>query len=280
MIPQVQGKLSTVLENLVRAVSAHCGVILLSGDIQKSQIFRQTLADPLHVTLLSAPYDTPWIRDRFAFAVRSGTGVRWYVPVLHAMRRPHDDKLVSLICAKPIRKFPISGLAMGNMIVGAHGLVFATRDIFKDTADPLRYSRRLGIKKWIFFDPFPQEQTAHADLYVRVLSPKLIAIAWNLSSRNDRYSMRELGREIRRHDRKITVLQIPIRSHGKHYASLLNWVQLGSHLIIPRYPITPQKDIDTVRALLLKHGFSSEYIDSPTLEEGGSLHCLSASVFV
>jgi hypothetical protein len=78
----------------------------------------------------------------------------------------------------------------------------------------------------------------------------------------------------------IEILRLPLRSDGSLYASPLNWVHIGRTVLVPRYPLTTTADIDTIRRSLGRHGFRAQFVDSPTLEFGGSLHCLTASIYV
>ncbi len=265
-------------------ISAYCGVILLSGSRLLSEAFVAKQKYPEHFQIITAVFDSPWLRDRSPFAVATDRGVDWFVPACPEMDRPHDDTLFAQILAKPSQPFPIKPLAQGNIVVADRGWVFATSDIVLESGlgcNALnQHNRVLGISQWFVFEGFSQEKTGHADVHIRVLSSRLIAVAWNLSSAEDRSKIKKLIQMIRVYDRKMTILKIPIRSKGSHYASLLNWIQLGDVLLLPRYTLTPQKDIDITTKLLGDHGYYVQFIHSPTLEEGGSLHCLSASVFV
>lgn len=87
-------------------------------------------------------------------------------------------------------------------------------------------------------------------------------------------------KQIKQYHAGITTVKIPIRSKGDRYASLINWIQLGRKLLVPRYPMTEAADIKQTTKLLSQHGFSVTYIYSPTLDYNGSLHCLTASVYI
>jgi len=280
MIPHFRSDNTALLETMITAVMPYCGVIVLSNDPCFSQTFLSTLPLQEHFTLIQTKYDTPWIRDRSPLAVARGNEVYWYIPSIPNMKRPFDDKLFFRISKQKRGKFPIRGLSLGNLIVGDKGVTFSTSEILEHTHRPQRHQKRLGIRRWIIFDRFTHESTGHADLYIRVLSPSLIAVAWNLSSKEDRNKMQKLIYKIKRLHKQITVLKIPIRSKKEQYASLLNWIQLDTHIILPSYTLTRKTDKKKTKALLSKHGFTSRFIHSPTLKEGGSLHCLSASIFV
>jgi len=280
VIPHFNSDNTALFEKMIEAVIPYCGVIVLSNDQTFSRQYLSTVSPQEHYTLIQTRYDTPWIRDRSPIALKKHSNIHWVVPTVSKMKRPFDDKLFFRISTKKTSLSPIRGLAHGNLIVASKGIAFSTSEIYDHTHRPQRYRKTLGIRKWIIFEKFTQESTGHADLYVRVLSPTLIAVAWNLSSAEDRAKIQKLISQIKRFCKQTKILKIPIRSKKEQYASLLNWIQLGTHLIIPVYTLTHPKDKIYTASILDKHGFSTQFIESPTLKEGGSLHCLSASVFV
>ena len=91
-------------------------------------------------------------------------------------------------------------------------------------------------------------------------------MAWSETLAEDRDVAMDLEARVTGALPGIEILRLPMRSEGRHYASPLNWVQIGRTLLVPRYALTPPDD--------------SELIDSPTEEFGGSLHCLTASIHV
>ena len=78
---------------------------------------------------------------------------------------------------------------------------------------------------------------------------------------------------------RVKFLRLPLRRAGTHYASLVNWVQIGQQLIAPRYPVTPRTDIEQASAALGGEGFAVQFLATPTLHWGGAIHCLTASIF-
>jgi hypothetical protein len=69
-------------------------------------------------------------------------------------------------------------------------------------------------------------------------------------------------------------------SESSRYASPLNWIQLGTELLVPHYTLTQQEDIEQTSVLLTKEGFNPTFIKSPTLDTGGSLHYLTTSIYL
>jgi N-dimethylarginine dimethylaminohydrolase len=146
--------------------------------------------------------------------------------------------------------------------------------------DMKRRARQLGINRWIVFTAFTEEPTRHADLHVRFLSKNLAAVAWSLTSEKDRQLADELINQLKQTLPGIRIIRVPMRSEGSRYASPLNWIQLGTELLVPRYELTQEDDIAQTTALLSNEGFNPTYIESPTLDTGGSLHCLTASIYL
>ena len=284
MVPHYRGDLTSLLEEIATRVSRHAGVILLSGDTRFSKAFVAGQAHPRHFHIVGAPFDTPWIRDRSPVAIRDRDGVRWCIPRSNIAGRPHDDRLFHAICTARHPVIPIEHLPHGNLVAGPGGVMLVTRDAL--AANRIRLTDLeacgplLGVRRWLVFSGFANETTGHADVHVRFLSPRLAAVAWNLSVKADRARAQRLIDQIGDCLPKVKVLQIPIRSRGMRYASLVNWIQLGRRLVLPRYDLTPAEDIETTNRMLREHGFHCEWIYSPTLALGGSLHCLTASVFV
>lgn len=283
MVPHYRCDITGLLENIARCVAKSCGVILLSQQPSFSQAFIQTQKHPQHFTMITANLDTPWIRDRSPIAIKSVTGISWCNPTVEDMGRPLDDDLFQRISQKPLISSPLNYLAQGNLVAASDGLAFSTSAMLTknqiNRAQLESIKADLGIHHWLIFSGFRKEITGHADVHIRVLKPNLIAVAWNLSVKADRQSMQRLIDKIQKLRPQIQIIKIPIRSYGKSYASLVNWIQIGKRLLIPHFDLTPQQDMIETTEILTQQGFSCETIYSPTLPMAGSLHCLTASIF-
>lgn len=284
MVPHYRCELTPLLENIASSVSKTCGVILLSSDKSFSEGFIETQKNSPHFSLITAALDTPWIRDRSPVAIKTPSGIRWCNPGIDDMDRPNDDHLFNLISTKHLQASPLPILPQGNLVAGSRGLMLSTSEILKQNniklSELASYKGSLGIRDWLIFSGFRNEMTGHADVHVRVLSSHLIAVAWNLSVKADKVAMQKLIKKIQCYDESIKIIKIPIRSKGNKYGSLVNWIQIGKKLLIPRFDLTPKEDIKNTTHLLNEHGFKVEYIYSPTLVSGGSLHCLTASIYI
>ncbi|MGI1678113.1 MAG: agmatine deiminase family protein [Cellvibrionaceae bacterium] len=284
MVPHYHCDLTPLLEDIASNASHSIGVILLTSDKSFTESFVATQKFLDRFSIVTAPLDSPWIRDRSPIAIRQGKIIRWCIPRWDYVDRPNDTILFERICASAHPITPIDYMPQGNLVVAKNGLVFTTEDILKKNSltkkKLLEHNSLLGIKQWIIFKGFKQEPTGHADIHVRVLKPKLFAVAWNLSSKQDRQRTETLITMISTIEPKAEVIKIPIRSKGKHYASLVNWIQIGRQLLIPRFNLTRAEDITQTRNLLAAHGFKSNFIYSPTLDVQGSLHCLTGSIFI
>lgn len=274
-----------LLEHIATAAAEHVGVILLSPDPEATRKFIATQPDPARFSHLIAASDTAWIHDRAPVAVRRADGrITWHLPRWPGDERRADAALFESISVHPMEP-TLLHLARGNLIAGPGGLALSTRQLLAENAQPsatpLREgARQLGIRRWIVFTPFTHELTHHADVHVRFLSETLAAVAWNRSLARDRTLAEDLERQLRDAVPGLRVLRIPIRSQTSRYASLLNWIQLGTALLIPHFELTPEEDLLETRELLEALGFKLQFIESPTLESGGSLHCLTAPVYL
>ncbi len=161
------------------------------------------------------------------------------------MDRPNDDQLFSLICADKHPFSPIEFLAQGNMVTGSNGLIIVTDDVLTQnnlaTKDLDNFKVVFGVHHWLVFSGFKNEITGHADIHIRVLGDNLFAVAWNLSSSDDRDTSMQLIKKLKLYKPDAKILKIPIRSINEQYASLLNWIQIDRRLLIPKYDITKKK---------------------------------------
>jgi Porphyromonas-type peptidyl-arginine deiminase len=283
MVPHYDATLVGLLEDLAVAASQWIGVILLSGNPALSQAFVARQARPQRFSIVAAPYDTPWIRDRAPIAVREAGGVGWILPRMIEADRPLDDRLFATISAKPLRPAPLA-IAQGNLVAGPEGIGLSTSRVVRENRigvsalDAL--APGLGIRHWIVFEPFPDEPTGHADVHVRFLGVHLMAVAWHPVDPILQQCAMAIEDSVRAIRPRMRSLRIPLAREGKRYASLVNWIQIGRNLLLPTYELTTAEAVAEATRLLADEGFHVHTLASPTLDLGGSLHCLTASVFV
>lgn len=283
LVPHGDNTLRSLLEAIAEAASYHVGVILLSGQREMSETFVAAQAEPERFHIITAPYDTPWLRDRSPIAVAQDQAIHWVLPSVSIPERPLDEQLFTRIVRMPLEAIDVE-LAQGNLIAGprGHAVVMSTpaqnRAVLEYQLSGL--TELLGVRRWIIAPAFAGEMTGHADLYVRFLAPTLAAIAWSEDHAQDRECCTELEARLRVALPNLRILRLPIRSDGEHYASPLNWLQFGKQLIIPRYDLTSAADIRSIKQQLQQAGYKADFIYSPTLEQGGSLHCLSAAIYL
>lgn len=274
----------SLLEDIAAAASARIGVILLSDNPRRTQTFVDGQPAPAHFSILGATYDTPWIRDRAPFAVRRDGQVEWVLPKLPPGKRRLDAALFSNISVRPAQHAELT-LAQGNLVAGPHGVAMSTDRVLRenglsDARQLAAYAPRLGVRRWLVFKPFPDEPTRHADVHVRFLRPDLFAVGWSDSDSAVQERARDIEDGVKAVAPDARSLRIPIAIDGNRYASLLNWIQVGADLLVPTYELTSEKSLGQAQEMLSAAGFRVHPIFSPTLDYGGSLHCLTASVFV
>lgn len=285
MVPHYGFDQVGLLEQIASAASRSIGVILLTPDPVRTQAFIDSQPSPERFSLLVAASNTAWIRDRSPIVVRDrDSEVRWYIPRMPEDERGADASLFAAISARPTHRSPFK-LARGNLVAGSDGLALSTTLVLEENADGdiqelNQGARQLGIHQWIVFPPFREEPSRHADVHVRFLDENLVAIGWNLSSAEDQASAEELITQLIDARSSLRILRIPIRSEGQRYASPLNWIQLGKELLVPCYRLTEDSDVAQIRQILETEHFRPRFIDSPTLDLGGSLHCLTASIYI
>ena len=280
MVPHTHLEITGLTESIAAWVSRQCGVILLSGDLGFSQAFVAAQSRPEHFSIITAPSNTPWLRDRSPIAVRTRRGYRWVIPQMPAMDRPLDDALFERISGRPVETAPIE-LPHGNLVAGPKGITLITERALSgvsrhelDRAAPV-----FGVRQWVVIPDFDNELTGHADVHARFLGPGLVAVAWSETDPEDREHALVIEKRVRALLPQVTVLRIPLRNDATHYASPVNWLQVGRQLLLPRYDLTPADDVEAISTTLRDAGFVPSFVYSPTLEYGGSLHCLTASLY-
>jgi len=284
MVPHYRSTILTVLEAIAAFAARVIGVVLLTNDREFTEAFVATQPHPERFSIVTAPFDSPWLRDRSPVAIRKNGAYHWAVTRLNPMNRPLDEVLFSRISRRSLGTVPIV-LAHGNIVAGPRGVVLTTDRILAENphveiASLRTAGRKLGIRRWIIVKSFAGEMTGHTDVYARFLVPGLLAVAWSETLAEDRDVAADLETRVGHALPGIEILRLPMRSEGRHYASPLNWVQIGRTLLVPRYALTPPDDTERIARSLRGAGFKSEFIDSPTEEFGGSLHCLTASIYV
>ena len=283
MVPHYDASLIGLLENIATAASEWIGVILLSGDPEFSQAFVARQRHPQRFTIVTAPYDTPWIRDRAPIAVRDDGVVGWILPRMIEADRPFDDKLFATISTRPLRPAPLA-IAQGNLVAGPAGIGLSTSRVLHenrlDANAIAALAPSLGMRRWIVFEPFPDEPTGHADVHVRFIRADLMAVAWHPDDQRLQGHAREIEATVKAVRPGMRSIRIPLARQGSRYASLVNWIQIGRNLLLPTYELTPAGALEETRRMLAEEGFRVRALPSPTLALGGSLHCLTASIFV
>lgn len=283
MVPHYDSTILSLLETVAEKASRRVGVVLLSRHPQLTAAFVAAQPNPAHFRIVTADYDTPWLRDRSPVAVRYGRSIDWVLPQMETDERPLDEVLFQSISGRPMEHL-IGGLPHGNLVAGPAGSAMV---MVRDGDDQASIEEglagigdALGVRRWIVAPAFAREMTGHADVHARFLNPRLAAVARDPRAGEDRDRADALSARIREQLPDIELLELPLRSEGGHYASPLNWLQFGRHLLVPRYPITPAEDVAHTAKALDRNGYRCEFVYSPTLEFGGSLHCLTASLFV
>ena len=108
----------------------------------------------------------------------------------------------------------------------------------------------------------------------------LVAVAWHPEDPALQQVAREIEHRVKALRPATRSLRIPLARDGDRYASLVNWIQVGRNLLLPVYGMTPPDALAQATGLLAEEGFRVHPLPSPTLALGGSLHCLTASIFV
>ncbi len=283
LVPHLQVAVRPVLESIARAACSHTGVILVSDDPVSSTAFAESCPVPEHLSVVAASPDTPWIRDLSPFPVVRDRSLYWLQPQPHLPDRERDSALFQTITRRPMEPVPYR-MPRGNVVAGPDGLMLCTTRFFSDndlqpSADLDALKGQLGVTTILFFPPLPMDSIAHADCYVRFLSPTCVALARVPGQPGFQANMDRLADLLSERLPGLTVLWVPVRVGEETIASPLNWIQLGTRLLVPDVSELSAPEKEELTLILAGKGFRVTWLPTPDIQAGGSLHCLTASIF-
>lgn len=283
LVPHLHVDVRPVLESIAQAACTDTGVILVSDDPVSSARFVQTCPVPEHLSVVAASPDTAWIRDLSPFPVVRDRRLYWLQPKPHAPDRERDAALFQTITRMPME--PVRYLMpRGNVVAGPRGLMLSTTRFFSDnelesSANLDDLKQQLGVSSILFFSPLPMDSIAHADCYARFLSPTCLALARVSDQPGFQETMNQLADAVAARVPDLKVLWMPVRAGEDTIASPLNWIQLGTRLLVPDVPELPASEKAELARSLGEAGFQVTWLPTPDIQAGGSLHCLTASIF-
>ncbi len=283
LVPHLHVAVRPVLESIARAACSHTGVILVSDDPVASAEFAKSCPVPEHLSVVAASPDTPWIRDLSPFPVVRDQSLHWLQPMPHLPDRERDSALFQTITRRPMEPVPYR-MPRGNVVAGPDGLMLCTTRFFSDndlqpSADLDALKGQMDVRTILFFPPLPMDSIAHADCYVRFLSPACVALARVPEQPRFQADMNRLADLLSERLPGLTVLWVPVGVGEETIASPLNWIQLGTRLLIPDVPELSAPEKKELTRSLAGKGFQATWLPSPGIQAGGSLHCLTASIF-
>lgn len=283
LVPHIDVPLRPVLEAIALAACPYCGVILVSDDPPESRRLARTSPYPEHISIVEACPDTPWMRDLSPVPVAKSDGLHWLRPIPHIEGRERDAALFPSITRMPMEALPYR-MPRGNVVAGPDGLMLSTTRFFSDNdLDPTenldQLKEQLGVSSMLFFPPLSTDAIAHADCYVRFLSRNCVALAWLPDRPDFQSAMRQLADALRERLTDLSIAWIPVHAGTESLASPLNWIQLGRRLLVPDVPELSPAEKQTLMLILTGHGYEITWLPSPDISLGGSLHCLTASIY-
>ena len=284
IVPHGNFTIRHTLEGIAREATEATGVILLSTAPEESCSFVAASPHPERFSIVAAPLDTPWIRDRSPIAVREKRGCRWLSPLPHMPERELDSRLFPSILTRTCCGLNLV-LPQGNLVGGPQGLALSTDRVMVDNGlgdegDLAPFKKLLGIKEWLLLRSLETDTIAHADCYARFLSPNLLALANDPGNPPMTEVMTALRREVGRLFPSMEFVDIPVWFQGEMLQSALNWIQIDKLLLLPLFPDMTLNVQQYIQKSLEYFSFKVVFIPSNTTEFGGALHCLTASVFL
>jgi len=271
------------LEDIAEEASRDIGVILFSSDPIKSRLFVANCSFPDRFSIVAAPFDTPWVRDRAPIAVADKAKCRWLLPRSHMEGRQLDSRLFRSISSRAMEELDLV-LPQGNLLGGPAGLAISTDRVLADNQnlkpnDLLPFKQQLGIRDWLLIRALDSDTIGHADCYLRFLGPELMALAHAPGETVLNKTMKLLRHQLSELFPGMDFLSLPVQMRGGMLESSLNWIQIGQLLLVPLFPRTSAQERERIEKTLAEHSFRVVFVSSPTSQYGGALHCLTASVF-
>ena len=270
------------LETLAVEMAHHVGVLLIGPDGPDLHAFANGQPVPERFAVVTAEYESPWLRDHGPIAVRSMDGVHQILPRLNHVKRPKDVVLFESLMATPCEQTSLF-LHAGNLVRGPNGIAISTNDLLglnglTDMAQLDPSARQLGVNHWVVVDAFSDDASKHTDCMVRFLSPTLCAVVRRSDNAKACQTIDFLMGELQQLIPDLRFLEIQAKATGAHFDSPVNWVQLGQTILLPRFGADDpncQGAADSVAA----EGYVPVFIDCATKGLGGGLHCLTASIY-
>ena len=284
IVPHLQADIIHVLEHIARSASNEVGIILVTQNMDAAANFVNDCTYPDHFSIITAPLNSPWIRDLSPFICRRKKTLYYIQPLPHMPGREKDSVLYTTITRQKLENLPLN-MPQGNLVAGPAGIALSTDRFFTDNnfnqdVDLKPFKKQLGIRDWYFFPPLDKDLIAHADCYTRFLSPTELAIGIADGHLEHTSYMMALVEALKKEIKNLQIYQLPITAHKQTIASPLNWIQLDKVLLVPEYPGTTKVQKHQILETLTSAGYTINFIPSPTAELGGALHCLTASVYV
>jgi hypothetical protein len=217
--------------------------------------------------------------------LRNGVTNQWILPKTgEEADRPRDKRLYREVVTHPLEEAPLI-LSRGSLIGGPNGLALSSDNVLIENKlageeELKNHQKYFGIRKWLVFTSFPSEETGHADIYARFLSPRLLTVVKSQTNQVDSIISDMLIAMVRKAAPEIEIVEFPLRSDGSCYASPLNWLQFGDTILVPDYPLTTDKDKDDIARALASKGFKTVFIYGSVCVRCWSLVALGLSALL
>ncbi|MCA9710160.1 MAG: agmatine deiminase family protein [Myxococcales bacterium] len=282
---------------LLDAATAVRPVVVLSelGDGEAALASIETLAPEQRAQVWAPGYevDSSWVRDYGPLQARASDGSVAWLDAGYSIDRSRDDDLpLALADWFGVVTEPVfDTLDGGSLASNGRGLCvstveyFETQEVYLAEDGGTALLQQLGCRVLALVPALAHEGTKHVDLLLQFLAPDRAVVA--------RFDPTLDAEDARRADAAVAVLQraaaqlgqplsiarleSPVAQAGR-YASYVNFLQLGDHLLVPGYDTVDLEVDDAALAALGRLVPDRTIVRIPADEasaNGGAVHCLT-----
>lgn len=255
--------------------------------------------DPSRIDFLTAPVDTPWIRDYGPLQVKAYDGSYVLVDTTSEVpAKAQEDtpqRVASHLRLGTVRAPLI--LDGGNLLSNGAGLCLTTTYTLDQNAEEHGLSPRrveslireyFGADEVVFLEPLQGEPTGHVDMFTTFVGPDTVIVG-RYETSHDPVNARILDANAERLARCVTAsgplrverIVMPPRS-DERWLTYTNVIHANERLLVPHYPEMPEtierQVRETYRRLLPGREIVPVSATALMRYEGG-LHCATAQLF-
>lgn len=285
------------LSAVIGAAVGESPVYVLTGEAPLAEVERwireevDSREPGCQIHVLDVPTDTAWIRDYGPLQVQLGGKALW-LDALYSATRPLDERVPEWLSEGlggelEALDFPIDGGAVAS---NGEGLCVMTWASIEPSAQGLDgVLGRFGCRALVVVPALVDEETGHADMFVRFFSPAVVGVASmdprvfpENAARLDE-AAEVLESIAARLAVELEVVRVPMPlGQAWEFLSYLNAVRIGDRLLVPSFSsVDAGTEAGIYQLLAEASGLTLAVIpaDDP-IADGGAIHCFALGIFL